>query len=267
MLGRHHISITIASILPFLIPIIFNGNADLTQVNLNLPLVFFIAAFIGSLTPDSDCGGKASIHYKFPLVDWIMKNIIVKSIVFIFQIFVSKKYNLDYEVKEEHRGIMHSPIGVLFSSFVLTVFFLIASLLIDMFNIWAVFLVFAGMLIGQLLHLLEDSCTVSGINWKFPFGKKEINGQIYTFQKIEDKKDVRPSIFQYTLLSFSLILVILYHFNKLTLSLWLLYLVISGVVLLVWLLILFLSKSKSEIWYVKTETLKKIKKQVRNIGK
>jgi membrane-bound metal-dependent hydrolase YbcI (DUF457 family) len=61
-------------------------------------------------------------------------------------------------------------------------------------------------MLGQFLHLIEDTCTVSGINWKFPFGEKILRGNIYTFDKFENKKDIRPTLYEYMFIGFSFIL-------------------------------------------------------------
>ena len=64
MLGRDHINISIAFFLPFLIPFLF-----LDTGNIIFLVVLMASIFIGSLLPDADCGGRASIYYKFPLID------------------------------------------------------------------------------------------------------------------------------------------------------------------------------------------------------
>lgn len=46
-------------------------------------------------------------------------------------------------------------------------------------------------MVGQFMHLFEDSCTKSGINWGFPFNKKELRGSIITF----NRSDQRPKYF------------------------------------------------------------------------
>lgn len=251
MLGRHHISITTATIVPFLIPLIFQPNIDLV-----LPMAFLISAFIGSLTPDADCGGKATIYYRFRVVDWVMKKVIIKPVIFVFQKIVSKKYTLEYDVKEEHRGIMHSPIGILISSFLLTMVVFLFMLFLKMISFWVLLIIFFGMFLGQFMHLLEDSCTISGINWKFPFGTKELKGKICTFQK-ENKKDIRPVIFQYSLGAISLVLLLGYVFKMTTIPLWEIYPLIVFAVILMWAIIIFISKTEWKFWYQDVKTLKK----------
>ena len=107
MLGRHHLAISVLIVLPFLIPFLF------LNVDLILPITFFIAVAIGSLIPDADCGGKSKLHYDFYIVDLIMKKTINPLVIKIFNLISKKKpEKFEYEVKDEHRGIMHAPIGV-----------------------------------------------------------------------------------------------------------------------------------------------------------
>lgn len=258
MLGRHHISITLGTLFPFVIPLLFIENANHIAA-----FAFLVAGFVGSLTPDADCGGNATLHYKFRIVDWLMKNTIIKLVVFVFSRFVTKKYSLEYKVKEEHRGIMHAPIGILISSFMLSILPIAAIIYAKMFDVWLALGIFFGLLIGQFLHLLEDSCTVSGINWKFPFGTKELKGQIYTFQKEEGRKDFRPLLYQMMLGSVSLILFFSYGLNKMTWPLWQLYPTLLIIIIVIWLIMITLSKSKSHMWYIKAATYNKINKSIR----
>ena len=269
MLGKHHIALSVGTVLPFLIPLFFIDSAALTYA-----IAFLFAVFVGSLTPDADCGGKATIYYRFPIVDFLMKKAIIKPVVFVFRMLSrNKKIKLKYEVREEHRGIMHAPIGILISSFMFTIIILIFMLIFKLFNIYTLLLVFLGLLVGQFLHLLEDSCTVAGIDWKFPFGTKKIYGNIYTFSKYEGKIDIRPKIYQYILGAFSLLLLLGYAFDKIIWPLWLVYLCIFLIVGLLWLSFLTLSGMLSQNretpphWLKKVEQVKKIRHFHKDFGK
>ena len=61
MLGKQHVSITLATVFPFLIPILFFDNGD----HLLIFGSVIIASVVGSLTPDADCGGKSKLYYDF----------------------------------------------------------------------------------------------------------------------------------------------------------------------------------------------------------
>lgn len=234
MLGRQHILLSIETVTPFLIPFIFLGNDSLIQYG----FAFFIAVFIGSLTPDADCRGKASIYYKFPLVDKLMKRVIIKIVNLFFKIpKIKDKIKEGYEVKEEHRGIMHAPIGILISSFILTIILSIFLIVFTLFNFIFVIVIFFGLLIGQFLHILEDSTTITGINWKFPFGDKKIQGEINTW----NKEDPRPKIYSFILGAISIILLLGYSFNKINFSLWILYPALLILITLLWVIFLKIS--------------------------
>lgn len=55
MLGKQHVSITLATIFPFLIPTLFLENGDYLLILGSV----IVASVVGSLTPDADCGGKS----------------------------------------------------------------------------------------------------------------------------------------------------------------------------------------------------------------
>jgi len=242
MLGKDHINISIAFIFTFIIPLFFIGNIDMMY-----PVVLMIAVLIGSLLPDTDCGGKATIYYRFPMVDEFMKKVVGKSIIFIFNHLISKKkIKIEHDVKDEHRGIIHSPIGVLLSSLILTLVILIFAIVFDLFNWKIILIIFIGLLIGQFLHLFQDSCTVSGINWGFPFNTKEIKGSIKTF----NKQDRRPKNFA-GMFYFLIVLIVLgYSFNKLNGISW----------ILVYLIILIYDLIALDLMWFFSKVRKKIKK-------
>ena len=260
MLGRDHINISIAFFLPFLIPFLF-----LDTGNIIFLVVLMASIFIGSLLPDADCGGRASIYYKFPLIDKFMKKIVGKSIIFIFNLLISKeKIKTEYNVSEKHRGIMHSPIGVLLSSIILTIPLVLFTLIFNLFNFFILLAIFLGLLIGQFLHLIEDSCTVSGINWGFPFRTKELKGEIYTFSKDPENADIRPLLYAGIFYFLVALLIIGYAFEVLNsfeiliiLSLILFYEIIAFCI------IIKISKSSSSFWMFKKKTINKIRKTAR----
>lgn len=264
MLGKQHISITLATIFPFLIPMLFSDNSNY--------FLYFgaiaVASLVGSLTPDADCGGKSKLYYDFKIVYDIMQPL-QKFVIFAFkQLNLKNKLNLEYEVNNEHRGIMHAPIGILISSLVLTIIaFLITLIFAKESSLIVSVIVFMGLLTGQFFHLLEDSCTVAGINWKFPFGTKELKGTIYTFQKLEGKRDIRPAVYEYSLWSVTFVLIIGYAFEIINYVLPIVYALVSLVIILIWVLIIYISKTEFEFWYQDIEKIKRIKKATRNLGK
>tara|TARA_Y100000294_G_C8543433_1_gene332158 strand:+ start:503 stop:1300 length:798 start_codon:yes stop_codon:yes gene_type:complete len=204
MLGKDHINISIAFVLTFLIPLFFIGNIDTTYI-----AILMISVLIGSLLPDTDCGGKATIYYRFSMIDGFMKSV-GKFIVFIFKHLISKKkITAEYDVRDEHRGIMHSPVGVLFGSLILMIPIIIFAVVFDFFNLKIILIIFIGIVIGQFLHLFEDSCTRSGINWGFPFSTINWKGDLITF----NKQDKRPKYFAGMFYFLILLIVLGYSFE------------------------------------------------------
>ncbi len=256
MLGRHHVSISLATVLPFLVPLIFVNIPN----GVPLGALFLFCVFVGSLVPDIDSNGKPKLYYDLKIVYKVLYPLF-KVVVWIFNTFNFKaKLDLQYDVKEEHRGIMHSPIGIVISTIFLTI--IISGLLF-----WIKFpgaliiilFVFFGILIGQFLHLLEDSCTVSGINWKFPFKKRLVNGQIRTFDRFEEKKDIRPFVFQFLLGLISVVEVIYFLFSKTKISILIVWIIALLLVAGFWWIIWKLAQSNNELWYWEKEKIKQIK--------
>ena len=253
-----------AFILPFLIPLFFLGSVDALFL-----AVLIISVLIGSLLPDTDCGGKATIYYRFPAIDQFMKKVVGKSIIFLFSHLISsKRIKTEHDVKDEHRGIMHSPIGVLFSSLMLVIPLIIFGIVFSLLN-WSVLLIiFLGLIIGQLLHLFEDSCTISGINWLFPFKTKELRGKIYTFSRDPERMDIRPMAYAGVLYLLSLLLVVGYGFNIISeINIWLLLVGVLICEVLILVFIILSSQSNSSAWMVKKGTIKQVNKYSRRLKK
>jgi len=263
MLGRHHISISIATIIPFLIPILLINNSEI----LPYALTFLFAVFIGSLTPDADCQGKPSLYYKAPIVYKVMIPL-TKFVIWSFhQFHFKERFNMAYEVNQEHRGIMHAPLGIVLSSVLLTLLLTIVLLIFGMFGFLFVLIIFLGLLIGQFLHILEDSMTVSGINWKFPYGDKIIKGKIYTFEKIENKVDIRPMGYQYSLVLISIILFVVLFVFQVALPVWLIYIILILLMPLLWWLFFWTSKTDCPFWYQDKEKVRVFRNQIRRLRK
>lgn len=266
MLGKHHLSISILSIIPFMIPLMFLGNPN--YISYFVAVLFSVA--IGSLMPDTDCKGKSLLYYRFGIIAILMKPVQKFTVWFFNLSKIKTKLKLEYEVDNEHRGIMHSPIGILISSIIITFVLLIILLIIGQFNIVLLLFVLAGLIIGQILHLLEDSCTVSGINWKFPFGEKWLKGKIYTFEKDKEEIDIRPGIYQNILISIMILMIILYSFNYVTINILFVYLILLVVLIICWIIFFKLAKEDSKKWHRNKKELaerrKKMKKTMNQLS-
>lgn len=179
MLGKHHLLISSIIALLLVFPLILSRNSSLIIFG----SLFFIFAAIGSLLPDADSIKGSELRRSFRYIDNLMQ-LLIPVITLGFQhVGYQKEWN--HEIREEHRGLIHSPIGILTTSFVISLIVLIPLLILVLLGEPSYFLIlgliiFLGLMSGQFLHILEDSCTVSGINWKFPFGTKRVRGNIIT---------------------------------------------------------------------------------------
>ena len=219
--------------------------------------------------PDADSDEKPKLHYDFKIIYDIMVPL-HKLIVFSFSFFnLKEKMNLQYVVEEQHRGIMHSPIGVFISSFVLTLLTaIIGYFIFHGINATLIGFLFLGLISGQLLHLLEDSCTISGINWLFPFRTCELKGSIYTGNKIEGKRDIRPFLYRVSLLFASAILLILHSLGAIDVNESGIYLLIFAVVALIWGLILLTAKIDNDnLWIRDAKKVRELERAVDRTGK
>ena len=199
MLGKHHLSITNGFFMPILVFGIYEAYMGHTEY-FYYSLYVIVSVSIGALLPDADSGGKAKLYYDYKLVHYLMIPIYEIIVLLFNNQKIKEKLKVGYVVGKRHRGILHSPIGVLLSSLILTMIFSIVYVLTSIYltynvDFLIIVLVFLGLFLGQIMHLVEDSFTVSGINWLFPFGKKEIKGRIYTFEKVKGKIDIRPDLY------------------------------------------------------------------------
>ncbi len=181
MLGRHHLMLS-AFTLAFLFTPYFEQDSMFALVVLG-------GVAIGSLIIDIDGSDSAVMHSHIkgirgnvgalingliapilPIFGYITKYTIYKPSLWILSKTILIKYNK--EEIEHHRGFSHSIIGVLSFAFVTGAYLLIICLLLDILN-WLYFMSFIlAYIFGAFMHMLEDSCTKSGIQWNSPFSKK-----------------------------------------------------------------------------------------------
>lgn len=205
VLGKDHLEISLIFSLPFIL------YSMICVISFDLPvyvaILFPFCIVIGSLLPDADCNGKPSLYYKYKSVFFLMRPIYMFILSLIKQ-FVKKYPDYIFEVEEEHRGILHSLTGVFLSSFCLSLIFsFVISILLyfsDLFTLKNIFYIFisgfCGLLLGQILHLIEDSYTKSGVKWFLPFSQKLIQGNISTkSERGNILIDIRPRYFAKTL--------------------------------------------------------------------
>ncbi len=153
MMLRQHATATFAICFPFL----FSGPGW-------IPALLF--AVFGSLLPDMDISGCNPVSGN--------KNAISRVLSFLGLVFnwpISRVFSLlSGKDMTSHRGFAHTVLaGVLLSALAGALLFV--AKLNYVYATW--------LLIGYLLHLLEDALTPSGVEPFFPFGKR-ICGRIKT---------------------------------------------------------------------------------------
>lgn len=196
MLGKNHIILSLFTISAILMPFLLDGT------NTGLFILAVIGVGIGSLAPDADSPDAAIFHKKvrglkgdtrkiintwigpfLPIFGFILKFLIYHPAVKIIQFLVKEnKISLQYRVTEKHRGILHSILGLLISFMALLIYSSILMLLFpELLSIKALLVFNVAFSIGFFLHLLEDSCTVSGVNFAFPMSKNLLfKGEVRT---------------------------------------------------------------------------------------
>ena len=196
MLGKDHITLSLFTVSVILMPFF------LDRTTAGLFILAMVGVGIGSLAPDADSPDAAIFHKKvrglkgstrklidgwispfLPIFGFILKFLIYKPSVKIIQFLVKKdKISLQYKVTETHRGILHSGVGLLISFIAFLVYSSILMLIFpQLLSIKAVLVFNIALGIGFFLHLVEDSCTISGVNFSFPMSKNLLfKGKIRT---------------------------------------------------------------------------------------
>lgn len=209
MLGRHHLMLSLATGFTVLAPFI-GSRPDL--------VVLILAGIgIGSLIPDSDAGDAAIFHESvkgldtgmgrivngalaptFPVFGYTNRYFIYRPAVYIYNRLVFKEYQLE----RHHRGFMHSLLGI-GTSTALTGAYLAAFLsVLGLLSPVYLTCFLLGYVFGGLMHLLEDSCTKTGIKWNYPFSDRKLKGRLRTTSK---HRDTRIPHYFFTLLGITAI--------------------------------------------------------------
>lgn len=187
MLGHQHLVLSFLSSLVVASPLL--------RVDLYYFVLVIFGMSVGSLIPDIDAEDASIFHSNIrglkgdtgmilndllapilPLFGYITKYFIYTPVLFVFD----KIFFPNYEFSDEHRAFTHSIIGVLT---ITSVTGLLIALMLHFFNYLnyyylAVFLL--AYTCGCFLHMLQDSCTRTGIAWNSPFSHKKLKGDIYT---------------------------------------------------------------------------------------
>lgn len=199
---------------------------------------FFIAisfgVFIGCLLPDTDLEKSKIDRMKgIPgFFGMITKYILNPLVAMIFELLLKKS------IDQSHRGVTHTIYGIL--TYCLIIEGISIPILI-IFGMWGFiagysFFVF-GLFFGGMLHLMEDSCTKTGIFPFYPLNEnRKYSGNISTF----DLNDMRPKFYALFLLIVSVFLFIVQIYSGFPLGVYIFLSVVSFVI--VWKIIITISK-------------------------
>ena len=188
MNGQHHTQISVLTGLIITIPFLFTNSL--------LSIIFLFGLFMGSLLPDSDASDRKAKH----------GNLILFIFDTINEFLIYPFLRIIFHEHKKHRGILHTIVGVFVFSLI---FSIVTGIILFLLNVQFYYAIFfgLGLFIGGLLHLIEDCCTVSGLNPFYPkYKQTHFKGNIST----SNKKDIRPGIFS----GFLIILFVLLIFSE-----------------------------------------------------
>jgi membrane-bound metal-dependent hydrolase YbcI (DUF457 family) len=144
---------------------------------------------IGCFLPDTDLP-KSKIDSMKGIAGFfgiISKHILNPLVTLIFE------FLLKQPIDQRHRGITHTIYGILTYCLLIEV---ISLPILFWSGMWGSFIIYSffvfGLLFGGILHLMEDSCTKTGITPFYPLNQiKKYSGNISTF----DPNERRPKYY------------------------------------------------------------------------
>jgi inner membrane protein len=195
MRGDQHVSISLFSAGLAVAP-------SITIIDPSLTAAILFGIFVGSLAPDADAvdaaifngridgmkGKRGQILNAFavvlPAFGYTIRYLIYYPLSLVFEVILRKNY------RHQHRGLLHSLIGVLLTTCILLAY--LAALFTWLgWTLSGLPAFGAAFFAGCVLHLLEDTCTPSGIAWLFPFSRRRLAGRLNTNGRFE----LRPALF------------------------------------------------------------------------
>lgn len=204
MLGKQHLTLSVMSMTPVLIPWLESYPFFV--------IISLIGVGIGSLIPDVDAKDAAVFHTNIrglkstpglafnrllapslPLFGYITKYFIYKPAIHLFNLITS------YNFQEKHRHLTHSILGIFTVTSVTGLYLMIPLILLEINLVFPLtFLI--GYFVGQFLHLIQDSCTKSGVAWRQPFSNTKLKGNLTT-----GKDNFKPLMLLYLLSGLTLL--------------------------------------------------------------
>jgi inner membrane protein len=201
MKGRTHLVLSLLSLLVITLPF----WPDLSPFTW---LGVYAGVLVGALAPDVDAPDSILFHLRMlppalrtllSLFGYLLRYLVYLPLSFFFWIVLSRTY------RHEHRGLLHTPVGVTLASLLVAGYAELLSLLLTRTFTPALLLVAGSFWAGCLLHLVQDSCTPGGVAWAFPLHGERLRGRIRTGSHM----DPRPLLYTGTLLGCLVLLVLL----------------------------------------------------------
>jgi membrane-bound metal-dependent hydrolase YbcI (DUF457 family) len=226
MLSKHHFEISLFSNFILFDWLIFQNIIGFVAITCGV--------FIGCLLPDTDLP-KSKIDYMEGITGFfgmISKNILNPLVAAIFESYLKKS------IDRGHRGITHTVYGILMYCVLIEgislpiLFFLGFGTSIIMYSLFVF-----GLFLGGIFHLMEDSCTITGILPFYPLNSiKKYSGKISTY----NMADIRPKYFSRSLLFIAVSLLIIQVYLKSDIVVNILSSI--GIFLLSWIVIILISR-------------------------
>ena len=122
---------------------------------------------------------------------------------------MNKQWVKEDSMKDEHRGISHTLLGIFIASiffFILTFF---ANIYLNLTSLKLLFIPTLSFFAGSNLHLIQDSISKWGIKWFYPFKKSRIYGDYSAINK-----DLRIAYFALSLITSAIIVFFLSNYIK-----------------------------------------------------
>jgi len=196
----------------------FSGSLLITPWISHLPSLWTVGVvggiIIGSLTPDVDAPDATIFHLSSyshqraapPLLKIIGLLSAVFGYFIRYFIYIPLSILLHFVLGDpeyrRHRGLLHTPLGIVLTTVVLLCYTLVILTVMGKQFSDGIVLGGVGFCSGGFLHLLEDSCTVGGIAWKFPLSPSRLRGGI----RIGRAGDPRAPLMVITLIASNLVL-------------------------------------------------------------
>jgi inner membrane protein len=187
MKGKTHLLLSLLSLLVITLPL-------WPDLSLSAWTGIYAGILVGSLAPDVDAPDSVIFHLRMlprelriPLsfFGYLLRYLVYFPLSLFFWTVFSRNY------RHEHRGLLHTPVGVTLAALLVFGYAGVFSVVVLQSFSPVLLLITGSFWTGCILHLLQDSCTPSGIAWGFPVRSGRLRGKIST----GNRWDPRPVLF------------------------------------------------------------------------